>query len=459
MTTLRITKKAVDEIQPTGAEFTVWDKDLTGFGLRVRPNGAMSFVVVYRAGNGRKAAVKKLTIGAVGRLTPDEARGLAKKALGAVANGRDPAADKSEAGKGLTIRELADVFLADHVRAKRKNATVERYEHSLRSHVVPEFGSTKVDKLTRAEVSKLHLKLKATPAMANYSLAVISSMYGFAQRRGLAPEGLNPASRIEKYTENQRERFLTVDELGRLGDALREAETTGIPWEVDETLPTAKHAPKVENRRTVFSPFAVAAVRLLLVTGCRLREVLNLKWDYIDFDRGMIFLPDSKTGKKPVVLNAPALAVLASLPRIGSCILPGDDPDEPRHDLKKIWAAVCRRAELEGLRIHDLRHTFASVGAGGGLGLPIVGRLLGHTQAATTARYAHLDVDPLRRASNRIAGTIAAALAGNKGAEVIDLEETSLRRRMRGRPTSPHRPFPPASNSGGDHDAKPRRYV
>ena len=429
MPTVRITKKAVDEITPTGAEFTVWDRDLTGFGVRVRPNGAMSFVVVYRAGNGRKAAVKKLTVGAVGRLTPDEARGLAKKALGAVANGHDPAADKSDASKGLTVRELADVFLSDHVRAKRKNATIERYEHSLRAHIVPEFGSTKVDKLTRSAVSKLHLKLKATPAMANYSLAVISSMYGFAQRRGLAPEGMNPASRIEKYKERQRERFLTVEELA-IGRPPSKAERNGIPWEVDEARPTAKHAPKIEDRRTVFGPFAVAAVRLLLLTGCRLREVLQLKWSYIDFDRGMIFSRIlSRTETRG--LNAPALAVLASVPNMGSYVVPGDDPEKPRHDLKKIWAAACRRAGLGSVRLHDLRHTFASVGAGGGLGLPIVGRLLGHTQAATTARYAHLDADPLRRASDRIGGAISAALDANRSAEIINLSEVVSERRGR----------------------------
>jgi integrase len=430
MTTQRISKKIIDGIGPTGAEFTVWDSDLTGFGVRVRPKGAMSYVVVYRTGTGRKAAVKKLTIGAVGRVTPDEARTLAKKALGSVAQGHDPAAEKSEASKSMTVQELAAAFMSDHVRAKRKGTTTERYEHALTAHVVPGLGSTKADKLTRASVASLHLKLKATPAMANYVLAVIGSMYGFAQKRGLVPEGSNPASRIEKYPEQRRERFLTGDELSRLGDALREAETEGIPWRSNDSRPLSKHAPKEENRRTAFGPFPVAALRLLLLTGCRLREVLHLKWGYIDFDRGMIFLPDSKTGRKPVILNAPALAVLATLPRIGSYVLPGDDPEKPRHDLKKIWAAVSRRAELGGVRIHDLRHTFASVGAGGGLGLPIVGRLLvGHTQAATTARYAHLETDPLRRASDRIAGTIAAALEGNRRADIVDLGEVASKRR------------------------------
>jgi integrase len=418
----RITKRLVEALKPAGAEFTIWDSDLTGFGVRVRPNGAASYVVVYRAGHGRKAPVRKLTIGAVGKLTPDEARGLAKKAIGAVAHGLDPAASKAEARKALTVAELADVFLAEHVRPKRKSNTAARYEHALKAHVVPELGDIKAEKLTRAAVAKLHLRLCATPAMANYALAVIGSMFGFAQRRGLAPEGCNPAVRIEKYSEQGRERFLTVDELGRLGDAIREAETTGIPWVVDESKPNGKHIPK-EGRWTIFDETAVAALRLLLLTGCRLREILHLKWEYVDFERGIAFLPDSKTGRKPVVLNAPALAVLASLPRLGTYVVPGKNPERPRHDLKKIWAAVSRRAGLQGVRIHDLRHTFASVGAGGGLGLPIVGKLLGHSQAATTARYAHLDTDPLRRASDRIAGTIAAALEGKPAAIVVPMKK------------------------------------
>ena len=168
----------------------------------------------------------------------------------------------------------------------------------------------------------------------------------------------------------------------------------------------ARHLAKEENRHTVLAPHAVAAIRLLIFTGCRLGEILHLRWSDVDFERGMLHLANSKTGKKSVVLNAPALAVLDAIPRVGEFVIAGQsrsgDAEKPRSDLKKPWSAIRRHAGLEGLRIHDLRHSFASVGAGAGLGLPIVGKLLGHTQASTTQKYAHLDNDPLRRASNAI---------------------------------------------------------
>jgi integrase len=197
--------------------------------------------------------------------------------------------------------------------------------------------------------------------------------------------------------------------------------------------------PKEENRQTVLAPHAVAALRLLIFTGCRLGEILHLRWSDVDFERGMLHLADSKTGKKSVVLNAPALAVLDAIPRVGDFVIAGQSrsgkPERPRSDLKKPWSAIRRHAGLEGLRIHDLRHSFASVGAGAGLGLPIVGKLLGHTQASTTQKYAHLDNDPLRRASNAIGATIAAAMAGqsNDGpARVVQLGSKSTDKRSRG---------------------------
>src|SRR5262249_34071323 len=206
----------------------------------------------------------------------------------------------------------------------------------------------------------------------------------------------------------------------------------GLKWNADQPKGTSKPVPN-KNQRTIIGPHAAVALRLLLFTGCRLREILHLKWEHVDFERGLLFLPESKTGKKTVVLNAPALAALSTLPRLGAFVVAGDDPERPRTDLKRPWALVTREAGLEGLRIHDLRHSFASFGAGGGLGLPIIGKLLGHTQSATTMRYAHLDNDPLRRASEAIGGRIAAALDGKSG-DVMAIKGPRSRGKLAGHP-------------------------
>jgi integrase len=415
----RITKRVVDGLKPRAREFAVWDSKLPGFGVRVRPTGAMSYIVVYRAGSGRGAPVRRYTIANIGKVTPETARRRAKGILGAVAHGHDPAGEKATARGTLTISELADRFMAEHVEQKRKPGTAIFYRHLLDKVIRPELGATKADKLTRAQVARLHGSLKKTPFQANRVLAVIGSMYAFAGRSGIVPEGTNPSRRIDKFKEHRRERFLTGEELERLGSAIREAETKGIPWDVDEAKPKAKHLPKARSRFTKIGPFAAAAIRLLLLTGCRLREILHLKWRQVDLERGLLFLADSKTGKKTVILNAPAFAVLAGVERLGPYVVPGDDPGKPRADLKRPWEAVAKRAGLDGVRLHDLRHTYASFGAGGGLGLPIIGKLLGHTQATTTQRYAHLDADPLRRASESIGGRIAAALEGKRVGSVV----------------------------------------
>jgi integrase len=176
---------------------------------------------------------------------------------------------------------------------------------------------------------------------------------------------------------------------------------------------------KQENRCRTLDSFAIGAIRLLLLTGARLREILHAKWDYVDFERGLLNLPTSKTGRKSIFLSAAALDVLAALPRLegNNFIVPGAKDGTPRADLKRPWAAVTQAAGLEGLRLHDLRHSFASVGAGGGLGLPIIGKLLGHATPAMTAKYAHLDNDPMRRAVNQIGKTINAAMNRTPGAD------------------------------------------
>jgi integrase len=418
----KITKRVVDRLQIEPAEYAIWDAQMPGFGVRVRPTGAKSFIVLYRAGSGRGAPQRRYTIGSVGKITPEQARERARTILGAVAHGKDPASQKAGERQAPTVAVLADRFLAEHVNTKRKPGTAATYRYVIESAVKPYLGTTKADKLTRAAVAKMHSALKDTPSWANRALAVVASMYTFATRAGVVPDGTNPARRIDKFGEHRRERFLTGEELERLGAVIREAETTGIPWEVDQNASRAKHMSKPENRFTKIGPSAAAALRLLLFTGCRLREILHLKWEHVDIERGLLFLADSKTGKKTVVLNAPAMAVLASLDQNGAYIVPGDDPEKPRSDLKRPWRAIARRSGLDGVRLHDLRHTYASFGAGSGLGLPIIGKLLGHSQPATTARYAHLDNDPVRCAAETIGGRIAAAMDGRPMAEIVPIK-------------------------------------
>ncbi len=414
----RITKRLVDSLKPTGDDRFVWDDTLIGFGVRMQPTGAKSYIVKYRAGSGRGAPTRRVTLGRVGTLTPDEARALARKTLGAVAHGSDPAAAKAAERRASTLRELADIFLAEHVEAKRKPTTAAHYRSLLERIVLPELGSRKAEQVTTSDLAKLHTKMRDRPYQANRMLEVAGSMYAFAGKRKIVPVGFNPARGIEQYPEKGRERFLSADELTRLGDAVREAKTVGLPYDIDEEKPTAKHAPKKAHRRTKIGPHAAAAVRLLILTGARLREILHLKWEHVDVERGLLLLPDSKTGKKAIVLNAPALDILGNLPRVGVYVIAGQaagtDDEKPRADLNRPWRAIVKRAGLNGLRLHDLRHTHASVGAGLGLGLPIIGKLLGHTQPSTTARYAHLDNDPLRRASEHIGSRLAAAMGDLK---------------------------------------------
>jgi integrase len=423
----KIGLRLISGLRAGASEFTIWDAQLAGFGVRVRPTGAMSFVVLYRAGTGRCAPQRRFTIGAVGKLAPEAARMRAKAILGEVARGHDPAAEKTDERETLTVAALADRFMTEHVAPKLKPTSAALYEIIVRTIVKPNLGSVKADKLDRAAVAKLHAKLRSTPTHANRVLTIIASMYSFGGRAGIVPEDFIPTRKIIRYREARRERFLTSDELERVGAALREAETVGIPWEeIDESAPNARHLVKPENRRTKLDPFSAAALRLLMLTGARRNEILHLRWEHVDLERGALFLPDSKTGPKAITLNAPAMEVLANLPRLGVYVIAsssvGTADEQPRRDLKRAWALICGRAEIEGVRLHDLRHSYASVGAAGGLGLPIIGKLLGHAKPATTARYAHLADDPVRRGAEAIGATIAAALAGKRRTKALRIK-------------------------------------
>jgi integrase len=350
-----------------------------------------------------------MAIGPPKSITPEEARNQASGILARVRLGDDPAAERSNARKAETISDLLTSFMDDHVRAKRKSRTAKLFQSYIDNHIEPALGTRKAPSLARADIERLHKAIgKTKPVTANRVLALIGAAYSYGLRSGHLPERTtNPANGIEKFRGQVRERFLSESELLRLGAAIREAETVGIPWMKESK---SKHARKRENRITNIGPHAAAALRLLIFTGARLREILDLRWDHVDLQRGLLFLPDSKTGKKTIVLGAAALAVLENLPRVGSFVIAGTDDGRPRADLQRPWSLVSRRAGLPGLRLHDLRHSFASVGAGSGFGLPVIGKLLGHSNSKTTERYAHLAADPLRRASDAISGSIAKAM-------------------------------------------------
>ncbi len=389
----RITKRAVDALRPAddGAEAMLWDTELKGFGCRVQRGGGKSYVLHYRAGTGRGAPIRKLTIGRHGSpWTPETARSEAKRLLGLVESGADPAAEKIARQGAPTVADLAERFLAEHAEAKRKARTAVEYRRLLDKIILPALGKRRVADITRADVDKLHHARRATPYQANRLLAVLSKMFALAERWGLRPDGSNPCRHFEKFAEKKRERMLSPVELARLGDAL-----------------VAYGG----------SPYAVAAVKLLVFTGARLGEVLGLRREWIDFERGEARLPASKTGAKTLHLPPPALAVLAELPRLDGnpYVIAGAKPGAALVNLEKPWRAIRRPAGLDDVRLHDLRHAFASVAASSGMGLPIIGKMLGHSQPATSARYAHLASDPVKAAAAAVAGKIAAAMGGGAG--------------------------------------------
>ena len=306
MPTGQITKTAVDALKcPEHLDRTIlWDgghrEAIRGFGIVAFRNGGKCYIAQYR----RDGRSRRTRIGEHGRLTPDEARKEARKLLGGVERGEDPIAERKAAREVRTVRAVAEDFISLHVKTKRKRRTADEYERLLETHILPALGSKRIVELKLDDVAKLHGKLSGSPYQANRAVATLSAIWNWAAKRGEVSFAHNPARLIERYPEQGRERYLTSEELGRLGDMLREGEEIGLPFYVDESRANVKHAPKFENRQTKLDPFAAAAIRLLILTGARLREILHARWREFDIERGALFLPDSKTGRKTIYLSA-----------------------------------------------------------------------------------------------------------------------------------------------------------
>ncbi len=362
-----------------------WDRELTGFGVRVYPSGGRVYVVQARGPGGPK----RITVGRHGVITADQARRRAALIIARVKAGEAPVPEPMVAKmKGAPmVAELAARYLKEHVAVRCKPKTAKTARGVVNKHILPAFGKLPLAAVGREEVTELHYRLCETPAMANMVVYTLSQMFNMAIAWGMATEGSNPCRLVVKYRERKCERFLTEEEFNRLGRVLGEAETKGG-----------------------VSAHAVAAIRLLMLTGCRRNEILTLRWEDVDLEANELRLRDGKTGARTVPLSPSAARLLAGLPRVAgnSWVIPGRKPSTHRSDLDEPWAFVRARAGLDDVRLHDLRHSFASRALALGESLPVIGKLLGHTQVETTARYAHLARDSVKDSATRIAASIGA---------------------------------------------------
>lgn len=399
----KITKRTVDATFPTDKDNFIWDNELKGFGLKVTPKGKKTYLVQYRLNGG---ATKRFTIGPHGSpWTPDMARTEAQGILGQVAKGEDPGEAKRKAKADITVSALCTLYLDEGTRTK-KASTVEMDRSRLNSHVLPLLGSRRVGQLSRSDIERMMRDIAAGKTsknektkprgrsivsggegVANRTLGMLGGILEFAIQQGLRTD--NPVRGVKRYREKKLTRFLSNEELARLGEALRLAEADGV------------------------NSFAIAAIRLLLLTGCRKSEILGLKWAEVDIGQGFLHLEDSKTGARSVPIGAPARALLSAIPRIENNphVICGE---HGRHylALQKVWVGIRAKAKLDDVRLHDLRHSFASMGARSGESLLVIGKVLGHTTTNATGRYTHLSDDPVKSASEQVSRSIEASLNG-----------------------------------------------
>ena len=376
----KITKRLIDNLEPQDKDYFIWDSEVSGFGLRIFKTGRKSYLIQYRVGS----RTRRMTIGAHGVLTPDEARKEARALLVDVAKGGNPSEEKRLYRHAPTIEALCERFMNDYVPTACKPSTQKEYRRNVDLFINPAIGKLKIQDVSRPDISKFHQSLKNTPYQANRALGVLSKLFNLAEEWGLRTDGSNPCRHVKKFKEEKRERYLSNSELSTLGETLRKCEK--------------------ENTE---NPYVIAALRLLILTGCRLGEIQTLKWEYIQDNS--LKLPDSKTGAKKIYLGEAALGVLTNIDRLENnpFVIVGNNEGQHVTDMQKPWRRIRKSAKLEDVRIHDLRHTFASGAVSMGESLPMIGKLLGHSQPQTTARYAHLADDPVQNAAERISNAIA----------------------------------------------------
>jgi integrase len=419
---VKLTKRYVDAVEPTGQTFFRWDDAVKGFGLRITGNGVRAYVLQYRRPGGRS---RRYTIGRHGSpWTCDEARTKAIELLRGLARGIDPLEEHADARTAVTVNQLADLYLAEGPAVKpNKRLSVWAADRSnIDRHIRPLLGRKLATELTQADIARFQIDVakgrtatdfrtgkprgraivKGGRGAAARSLGVLATMLQFGVNQRLL--AANTARGVPLLRGEKKERFLSDAEVARLGDTL-----------------------VVMGHESSVNPLMAAAIKLLLVTGCRKSEILGLRWEWVNFERRCLDLPDSKTGAKTVPLASIALEILAALPRTSVWVLPATRGAGPLVGLDSAWRKVRERAELRGLRLHDLRHSFASFAVADGSSLFLVGKVLGHRHARTTEKYAHVAHDPVLAVAERTGARIAAALKGDSdGAETVPLGKSKV---------------------------------
>lgn len=376
----KLTKTIVDKTQPSTRDVWVWDSELPGFGIRVQPSGRKTYVTRYRTATGKQ---RKQTIARCADMPPDKARDLARKVFSAVAEGKDPVADRQNLRNAPTMEQMRDRYMKEHAIPYKKPSSADEDKRNWRRHILPRFAGKKVIDVTKADVVAMHAAMAHIPSAANACIALLSKAMNLAEDWGWRPQNSNPCRRLKKYKIPEKETILTVKQIADLDRAL------------DEMV----------HERAIPYPMA-CLTRLWLITGCRNSEIRKAKRAWVDFERQLLVLPDSKVGERKISLPDVAIDIIKTLPE-GEWLIPGRKAGE---HLKSPWGMfhrICERAGIPpGTRPHDLRHTVGSLGHHHGLSQRQIAQQLGHRQLSTTERYIHGVNTEEAKAADRIAQTI-----------------------------------------------------
>lgn len=380
----KLTKNVIDQHNPVDKDYYIWDTEVKGFGCRIWPSGKKTYMFVYRSPLNQKKIFFK--IGVHGNITVDEARLEAKKLSGAVASGHDPREQKQEKmieqKQEMLFSDFFEIFKGKYINTAYKNKTKIVVDSYQKVHILPYFNQKKLHDISSRDIRKFLESLSHIPTTANRCFALLSVLFSKAEEWEYLPPRSNPCTGVEKYKENKKQRFLSRPELLKLEESLAQQE---------KEQPT--------------SYYTVNAIRLSLYLGCRKSNILNLQWENVHLKERYIHLPDTKTGESAVPLNQKAHDLLSALKRQegNPYVFPGRVPGKPLREIQKAWGQILKRAGIKDFRFHDLRHSFASLSLSQGVDLYTVSKLLGHKNIATTTRYAHLELEKLKDASDKMA--------------------------------------------------------